>query len=269
MAKKPEKKNTPPLKLVKPDVVEWPASKVEMWPINKIKPHPDNAKTHPPEQLEALAADMREDGVTTACLVDEGGVLIYGEGRWRAAKLNDWTEYPVMIARGWSEEKKRAVRIKDNTRPLMGGWDEAKLKIEVSALKLSGYELPKLALELTGIKLDLDGGSLPDNGDRGKLLELVNVTIGEPKHKVENGAHYLLSGRHHLVCMSVVADWPTWGPLLADGSLFAPYPGIFVPFAAKAKAHNIVMVQPDAYTAGHILDRYAEVHGKKSIKEIK
>ena len=39
------------------------AIRVDMWPLEKIKPYAGNPRTHPPEQIAALAAAMREDGV--------------------------------------------------------------------------------------------------------------------------------------------------------------------------------------------------------------
>lgn len=246
---------------------QWPASEVFNWPLAKIKPYPNNPKTHPKEQIKALAADMRSDGVTAPIMVDEDGVILYGHGRRLAAIEAGFTEYPVIIARGWSDQKKREVRIKDNTRPLMGGWDETLFKLEVGELRLQGTDLKMLSLDMTGLKFEGFGPTV-DGADRGRLLELVNVTIQDPKHQPAAGSHYILSGRHHLFCASVIEDWPIWGPHLVDGSLFAPYPGVFVPFSVKAAKHSLVMVQPDPYIAGHILDRYQEVHGKKAIKEI-
>ena len=47
-------------------------------------------------------------------------------------------------------------------------------------------------------------------------------------------------------------------PLLNSGDLFLPYPGPFVPLSIKAGNNRLVMVQPDPYIAGHILDRCKE-----------
>lgn len=245
--------------------VDWPATRVEMWTLDKIKPYAKNARTHPPDQVKALAADMKADGVTQPILVDENGEVIAGHGRRLAALAAGFKEYPVVIARGWTETQKRAARIKDNTRPLMAGWDEAMLKLEIGELKLEGFNMPTLNLDVTGI--NFSGNGEGDGQDRGRLLEMVNVVIAEPKHQVELGQHFVLSGRHHLLCASVITDWPVWGALLTGDALFAPYPGVFIPFSVKAAKHALVMVQPDGYIAGHILDRYVEVHGKKSVKE--
>ena len=75
-----------------------------------------------------------------------------------------------------------------------------------------------------------------------------------------------MSEKHHLLCAGVISQWSQWKPLLTEDSLFCPYPGVFVPLGGRAATHKLVMVQPDVYIAGHILDRYCEVHGEDAVK---
>lgn len=107
------------------------------------------------------------------------------------------------------------------------------------------------------------GGEQPPSD--GSLLELLNVTIDEPDHKVLTGQVWKL-GKHILVCANVLTDWNIWQRYLSGDCIFAPYPGPFVPLSKNAEKTKIVMVQPDPYIAGHILDRYDEVNGKGSAK---
>ncbi len=150
------------------DPPQWPAARVEMWKIGRIKPYDKNPRTHPEAQIEFLAASMRDEGVTMPILVDEGGVIIAGHGRLLAAIKNGFDEYPVVVARGWSEEKKRAARIRDNTVGLMSGWDAELIKGEIAILKTSGYEIPLLGfpeiqLRGWGISSGTDGATDPDD----------------------------------------------------------------------------------------------------------
>jgi ParB-like chromosome segregation protein Spo0J len=64
----------------------WPAAKVEIWPIGRISADPRNTRRHDADQIDDIRASMREFGVTFPALVRESGVLIAGEGRWRAAR---------------------------------------------------------------------------------------------------------------------------------------------------------------------------------------
>lgn len=99
----------------------------------------------------------------------------------------------------------------------------------------------------------------------GSLLSLLDVTIGEPRHEVLQGEVWRLE-RHILICCEVLTEWSLWKPYLdEDNMIFAPYPGVFIPLTLKADEHTLLMVQPDPYIAGHILDRFEEVNGEKNI----
>lgn len=107
----------------------------------------------------------------------------------------------------------------------------------------------------------------------GELLALVDITIGEPRHVVHRGEVYQLRANdgvtHTLVIADVIAGWPNWVEELKPGHLFAPHPGPFVPLSLRAEKHPMVLVQPSLYIAGHLLDRFEDVHGEKSIKKLK
>ena len=36
----------------------WPAAKVEMWAVENLVPYVRNARQHPPEQIDQIAASM-------------------------------------------------------------------------------------------------------------------------------------------------------------------------------------------------------------------
>ncbi len=256
-----------------PALKAWPADAVKRLPLSEIKEYDKNARLHSDEQVKQIAASMERFGVTAPVLVDEDGVLIYGHGRRRAAELLGYTELPVSIARGWSEEEKKAYRIADNQLSLNSTWDMATLTSEIQGLHSAGFELPLLGfpdLQVAEFISGINSGTLGEINDEEKsaLLNLVNVTIADPQHRVETGDHYLLEGKHHLLCVSVVSDWPIWSPLLKNDALFCPYPGVFIPFSTRAKKHDLVMVQPDGYIAGHILDRFIEIRGESAVLKI-
>jgi hypothetical protein len=112
-----------------------------------------------------------------------------------------------------------------------------------------------------------DGGGAAGDGEggSGSVLRAIEVTISDPRAEVRKGDVWKV-GKHVLICAGVLDDWRLWTPHLdADNALFCPFPGVFVPFGSKAAQHKLVMVQPDPYIAGHILDRYAEVNGADSV----
>ena len=130
----------------------WPAANVEMRSLDSIKAYDKNPRTHPPEQIALLAASMRDDGVTMPILVDDAGVIIAGHGRRLGALANGFTEYPVVVAKGWSEEQKRAARIKDNSYGLMSGWDQQLIRTEIGNLKVAGFDVALLGFPETQLR---------------------------------------------------------------------------------------------------------------------
>jgi len=105
-----------------------------------------------------------------------------------------------------------------------------------------------------------------DSSEDGRLLALLDVTLADPRHTVAEGDVYHLGTRHILVCADVLTGWPHWVPYL-DGPdwICCPYPGPFVVLSQKADTHRLLLIQPVPYLCGHILDRYADIHGEAAI----
>lgn len=262
--KKPDKKTT---KAPETPKVLGTISAIEMWPLNKIKPYTQNPRIHSKKQIALLARFLKE-GPDQPIVVDEKGTILKGHGRRLAAIEAQLTEFPVIVRGGLSPQQKSAIRIQDNQVAALGDWDAKLLGFELSELQSSGFDMPSLGFSDDQIVTFLANLSGDSEGDRAKLLELVNITIEEPQHLVKDGEHYILNGRHHLFIESVVTGWQVWAPYLKDDALFCPYPGVFVPFGEKVEGHSLIMVQSDTYIAGHILDKYEEVFGKNSVAQV-
>jgi len=150
-----------------------PADKVERWDITRLTPYARNSRTHSDEQISQLAASIKEWGWTTPVLVDEDGSIIAGHGRTLAAQRLKMTEVPVMVAKGWSDAKKRAYVIADNKLAMNAGWDDEMLALEFS--ELQGMDF---GLDLTGFKAEeIQALQPPDfqpgtEDDQGKLDQL-------------------------------------------------------------------------------------------------
>lgn len=170
----------------------WPADAVERRPIASLVPYARNARTHSPEQVAQIAASIREWGWTVPVLVDEDGGIIAGHGRLLAAQSLGLTDAPVMVARGWSEAKKRAYVIADNKLALNAGWDEEMLRLELLDLREIGVDLG-----LTGFAdVELD-----------KLFAVGSAGLTDPDDAPEAPAvpvselgDVWLLGRHRIVC---------------------------------------------------------------------
>ena len=141
--------------------ISWPADAVSRVPTASLIPSARNARTHSDAQVSQIAASIREWGWTVPVLVDEQGTLIAGHGRLLAAQVLGLPEVPVMVARGWSEAKRRAYAIADNKLALNAGWDDPMLALELSALAADGFDLGLTGFD-AGEMSDLMNGVAPD-----------------------------------------------------------------------------------------------------------
>jgi hypothetical protein len=124
-----------------------PADKVERWDITRLTPYARNSRTHSDEQIGQIAASIKEWGWTTPVLVDEDGSIIAGHGRTLAAQRLKMTEVPVMVAKGWSDAKKRAYLLADNKLALNAGWDNQMLALELAEIGELGFDLELIGFD--------------------------------------------------------------------------------------------------------------------------
>ena len=169
-----------------------PADTVEKWSIDKVFPYVNNSRTHSDEQVSQIAASMKEWGWTNPVLVDESGQIIAGHGRVLAARKLGITEVPVVIAKGWSEAKKKAYVIADNKLALNAGWDDNILRLEFEELKNLDFNL-----ELTGFTLDEINDLMPAKVEGLTDEDAVPEVPEEPITKL--GDIWIL-GNHRLMC---------------------------------------------------------------------
>lgn len=139
-----------------------PADKVEKWKISKLIPYARNARTHSDEQVAQIAASIREWGWTTPVLVDEQGGIIAGHGRTLAAHKLEMTEVPVMVAKGWSDAKKRAYIIADNKLAQNADWDNEDVNMYVEWGRRGILFMTSPQLRLQQVVTQQNSGGLTD-----------------------------------------------------------------------------------------------------------
>lgn len=177
----------------------WPAAQVEMWQVADLAPYAKNARQHPPEQIDQIAASMERFGFTIPMLVAEDGTIIAGHGRLMAAAQLGLAEVPVMVARGWSEEDRRLYTLADNRLAEIAEWDPEMLRIEIGELRedfgiedmsLIGFSAEDLAEILPDALIDTTGG-LTDPDD---VPEVPEAPVTRPGDLWVLGKHRLLCG---------------------------------------------------------------------------
>lgn len=198
MGRKPRAEKSTPATPPKPPPAssEWPTANPEERPIAALLPYAHNARTHSPEQVEKIAASVREWGWTNPVLIDERNVIIAGHGRVLAAQLLKLEAVPVIVARGWTEAQKRAYVIADNKLALDAGWDLGILAAELGALGDLSFDLG-----LTGFS-DMELGRLLgtpeedalEHADEAAIPDVQKRTIARPGDLWILGPHRIAVG---------------------------------------------------------------------------
>ena len=161
-------------------------------PVAELIPYARNSRTHSPQQVDKIAASIREFGFLNPIIVDGQNGIVAGHGRVMAAQKLGLASLPVIEAAHLTEAQKRAYVIADNRLALDAGWDNDMLKIELQDLDAEGFDL-----SLTGFNPDEIGNFLADptegltDEDAVPEVPAVPVTV--------EGDVWVL-GRHRLMC---------------------------------------------------------------------
>jgi len=143
--------------------------KIENIDISAIKPHPQNPRKHPKNQIAQIAQSIEIFGFNNPVLIDESNRLICGHGRIQACKKLGWKEVPAIRAKDLGDEKTRAYMIADNRLTENSVWDE----------DLLGENFKTLS------ELDLDFDIEVIGFDYGDIEKFINLNEDEEPSKEE------------------------------------------------------------------------------------
>lgn len=167
-----------------------PADKIERRAIEELIPYARNSRTHSDAQVAQIAASIKEWGWTMPILIDESGGIIAGHGRVMAARSLGHKDVPVVIASGWSDAKKRAYVIADNKLALNAGWDDEFLRLELSDLRESEFDMALIGFDAKDFEKIMEGieADLPDlpDGDREPFQQMTFTLHDEQAEQVKN-----------------------------------------------------------------------------------
>lgn len=147
----------------------------------------------------------------------------------------------------------------DRTAVELAGWDDGEVQGLLDAIERGDYGAE--TFDADGLPLDDDAP--PADRD---LLDVLDVSVAEPTHEVIFGQVWSV-GPHVLVIGSVMKDHGAWSKYLEDDdTMFVPYPSPLIPAVATVpEGQTLLMVQPDTYLAGHLLDKWVSIHGENTI----
>ena len=134
-------------------------------------PYVNNARTHSQEQVDQVAASIREFGFTNPILVDEQSNVIAGHGRLQAAQKLGLAEVPAIVITNLTEAKRKALIIADNKLALNSGWDEQLLAIEIETLREMDFDIDILGFDPSELNFDEIDYSVLDDAEIDAQLE--------------------------------------------------------------------------------------------------
>lgn len=126
--------------------------KIEYKKIDDLIPYINNSRTHSADQVQQIAASIKEFGWTNPLLLDGENGIIAGHGRLQAARLLGEKEVPTIQLDGLTEMQKKAYIIADNKLALNAGWDNELLGIEITDLKEFGFDIDLLGFNEEELK---------------------------------------------------------------------------------------------------------------------
>ena len=91
--------------------------------VDALKPNARNARVHSKKQIRQIADSIAAFGFLVPILIDDGGLIIAGHGRYEAAVLLGLQKVPVIQVEGLSAAKRRALALYDNKIAQNAGWD--------------------------------------------------------------------------------------------------------------------------------------------------
>ena len=114
---------------------------IEFIKTADLIPYANNSRTHTREQIEQIAASIREFGFTNPVLIDKDNGIIAGHARTLAAFKIGMGEVPCIRLSHLTEAQKKAYVIADNKLALNAGWNEDMLAKEIQDLVLEEFDV--------------------------------------------------------------------------------------------------------------------------------
>jgi hypothetical protein len=245
--------------------VELLTRDVEMIAVKALKEHPENPNRG---NVDVIEQSVQHNGFYGALVVQRStGYILSGNHRWQAAKRLKMKTVPVIYV-DVDDDKALRILLADNRTSELSHRDPAalltlleQLNASVDGLQGIGYHVDDIE-ELRSQMSDEDRDAPREN----QLLDMLDVTVREPKHLCHRNEAYMLGDRITLLVRNPFTDMQHITPFLGPDTLFLPYAGGFIGFIETTVP--CVVAQPNTYIASYIIDRYKEAFGENQVRQI-
>lgn len=239
-------------------------------PIDGLKPYGENPRRG---NVDVIVESLEHHGQYRPIVVRAKTFeVLAGNHTLAAAKKLGWQQIAATFVDVTDDQAARIVLV-DNRSADLGSYDDETLLAllgSVESLVGTGYsdtDVVDLA-DLEGLAGGGEGTERERAATTGELLSLADLTFGEPKH--ETTLHDVWRvGRHTLVLAPLHLDHAHWRKYLTDDVVFMPYPETYITASNIAQERTLLLVQPNKFLAGHLLDKHAAMFPDETIERIK
>lgn len=236
-------------------------------PISGLKPYGENPRRG---NVDVIVESLSHHGQYRPIVVRAKTFeVLAGNHTLAAAKQLGWSEIAATFVDVSDDQAARIVLV-DNRSADLGSYDDDTLIAllgSVEDLVGTGYSDTDV-LDLSELASLSDGGEERERAaTTGELLTLADLTFGEPQHEVTKGDVWRL-GRHTLVVAALHTEHAAWRPYLTDDVVFAPYPETYLTASVIASEKSLLLVQPNKFLAGHLLDKHASMFPDETIAKV-
>ena len=116
--------------------------------LSDLTTDPNNARTHDGTNLSAIRGSFKKFGQQMPILIDNGGVILAGNGRYLVAKELGWEKIDCIVSDLLTATEKTAYALADNRTAELADWDRDILGLQLLALQDDGFDIGEIGFEL-------------------------------------------------------------------------------------------------------------------------
>ena len=172
-----------------------PTLKIETVSIDTVIPYINNAKLHPAEQIDQIAASIKEFGFNDPIAIDGDDVIIEGHGRLLAAQKLGMDTVPIIRLDHLTPAQRKAYTLAHNKLTMNTDFDLDVLRVEIESLLEMDFQVDLAGFDEAEVARLLNEENEPEPaGDLDEIPTIQKATMTEPGDLYEIGPHRLLCG---------------------------------------------------------------------------
>ena len=141
--------------------------RIETRRVADLSFDPENARSHSPQNLEAIKGSLAEFGQRKPIVLNADGVVVAGNGTLQAAISLGWSEIDtVSVPPDWTPEQVKAFAIADNRTAELAEWNQEVLQKHLADLSEAGFMVETIGFEAPKL---IEPNFSPESSDQPRL----------------------------------------------------------------------------------------------------